>query len=452
MRLSYRVLFVAGLTVVGTVFFACNQLVDAKLPEQGDFSSSGTSSIGQNSAADKDSINKITTDVVLSDYEYYKNLVVSQDTYEVGLITKWHSGFEDKVVYLLRELRDTIVPQAVSSLVRRFPKTFGYMVNQEIGMGISLSNDEDNPAVATLEARLPNDGAAQYGLRVGYVSFDWESNSLVANSRKELEGYVVHEMMHGLMFEALTCGCFGCDSDMDMSNSDPFPMWFREGTAETTCGGARMLRGRLNKKYPNDVINGTNVLDAETEWQLDVTEDEMKDFINSYPLVESESSTAAAYQTGWLAVMYLGYLANGGTSMNPADIAAGLDTLMSQVHGGSSLSRAIQDHSCGKFSGLGDFETKFTGSNAEAVKFTTELMNSIGSGRGSVLADTYGDFSQTPNDSDLLADQPLESRLFWLYIGSNDVYMNKNYGDKFPLFEGGAAYKDGVPGPGAGTR
>lgn len=371
-----------------------------------------------------------------SDYEYYKQLKISRDTCEVQTIVKWHPGYEDKVVHLLQELRDEVVPQAVASLVERFPKTFGHMVGKEIGMGVAF-NSNDTSAVAALSAALPTDDASQYGLIVGYGNFVWEGDVLSANSRREMEAYVVHEMMHGLMSESLTCGYFGCDSSIDIIESQRFPLWFQEGTAEAVCGGARNLRFRLKKQYPNSVVNGTEVLDAETERQLDVTAAEMKDFINTNPLVKSRHSSVAAYQTGWLAVMYLGYLANGGSDMSPSSIAAGLDTLMGQVRDGASLSEAIRRSSCNKFSSIGDFESKFTGENSEVVDFVVKLMNAIGSGRGSVLVDSYKNFTCIPNDSDLLPDQAMDSRLFWLYINANNVYTNKIYGDDYPLLEGG---------------
>lgn len=378
-----------------------------------------------------------------SDYQYYKNLVISKEASQVRAITRYFpEEDEDKIVYLLKELRDTIIPQAVTSLLNRFPKTFAHLKEQEIGMGIFFMNDSGKPSVAAFEAILANEEATQYGLTVNYGNFSWESGALSSNSRNELEAYIVHEMMHALISEALTCGYFGCDSTMQVNKSKQFPLWFQEGIAETTCGSARNLRNHLKKQYLLSVINGTEVLTSEEEEQMVITTDEMEAFIKNNPLNPTSSNKfVATYQIGWLATMYLGYLTNGGTDISPQAIANGLDTLMSEIYSGKTLSQVIQNISYSKYSSLEDFETKFTGENTDVLQFTVDLMNAIGSGRGSVLINTYKDFSSIPNDSDLLSDDSVtnSSKLFWLYIGANNLYTNKIYGDNYPLFEGGFA-------------
>ena len=416
---------------------------DSSTPTTDDSASSTDSSAPSTDKPTHPTDNSTSSNTVWSDYQYYKNLVISKEASQVQAITNYFPPEdEDKIVHLLQELRDTIIPQAVTSLLNRFPNTFSHLKDKEIGMAIFFMNDSGKPSVAAFEAVLANEEATQYGLTVNYGNFSWESGVLSSNSRKELEAYIVHEMMHALISEALTCGYFGCDSTMQVDNSKRFPLWFQEGIAETTCGSARNLRNHLKKQYLLSVINGTEVLTPEEEEQMIITTDEMKDFINNNPLNPTSSNKfVATYQIGWLATMYLGYLTNGGTDTSPQAIANGLDTLMSEIYSGKTLSQVIQNISYSKYISLEDFETKFTGENTDVLQFTVDLMNTIGSGRGSVLINTYKDFSSIPNDSDLLSDDSVtnSSKLFWLYIGANNLYTNKIYGDNYPLFEGGFA-------------
>lgn len=361
----------------------------------------------------------VSTETPLSDYEYYKQLEISRDTAEVWYKIKYLPESDEKqLLYLLKILRNEIVPQSVNVLVECFPQTFSRIENKVIGMGISF-NDDSEAVVASMYSNVPTDDSTHYGLTVGYKNFAWEENHLVDNSRKELESYAVHEMMHGLMSETLSRAYFGIENYPNEDKSKCFPLWFQEGTAETVCGGARLLRKKLGQ-----------------EGQQDITSEAIKEFVNKNPLKSAVSSADvissadAAYSTGWLAVMYLGHLASGSTDINPKSIANGLDTIMSKIYGGMNLSSAIKD-SCKVFEGLADFQTKFTGDNPEVVNFVVELMKAIGSGRGSVLMD---DFSK---DDDLLPNEEMDSALFWLCINSNNVYTNKIYGAGYPLLEGG---------------
>lgn len=436
MKLSCRMLFVVGLTVAGIAFFACNQLVDAKLPEQGNppppSSTSPTdqkSTSGYGLAAD-----------FWSDYEYNKNQEIREDSEYLSPILDFQEN-RAHAAHMLGILRDEVVPQVVNALVNAFPKTFGYLRGRNIGMGVGLNTAEDQ-ALACFFTDVPHTVPSEpisttYGLYIGYGGFAWnEDNTLMANSRKELESTVAHEMTHALMCESLTAGFMGYDNQLNKVPDEAFPLWFREGTAEAASGCARVIRLNLQKKYPDYPIT------EEDERQLDVTDAEMKKFMEDNSLTNGKYN--GTYQIGWLAVMYLGYLAVGGTSMESVDIARGLDTILSQIHGGASLSQAIADNSRGKFSGLADFEAKFTAENDEAVSFAVALMNKIGSGRGSILVQSYAD------DDDLFPDAPLESSLFWSYV-RRDRYTN-NYDEKITaaqMFKGGFATKEGVPGPAA---
>ena len=195
--------------------------------------------------------------------------------------------------------------------------------------------------------------------------------------------------------------------------------------AEVAGGGVRRLWAEVRKYY---VLKKMESMYA-------------KEFLTKFPLTGKHN--LSTYQTGWLAVMYLGYLASGGSNLEPAYIAGGLDTIMSQVHLGKSLDQAIAANSQGKFSGLKDFEAKFTADNQEVVDFTITLLNTVGQGRGSLLFDSYAD------DDDLVPDEPYNTPLFWLYVRRDtktNTYNNEISAKS--LLKGGSATIAGVPGPG----
>ena len=309
------------------------------------------------------------------------------------------------------------------------------------------SSDSVVAAFSANDARgdIPDESVhMEYGLLVKYNNFDWNNDgTLTADSRSELESHIIHEMMHALMCESLTCGYLGRSPELEDLYNDTFPLWFREGTAEAAGGGTRIIWTEFTN--PEFLKNGV--------------EENIKTFLKNYPL-DSESSKSR-YRTGYLATMYLGYLASGKKSMEPQSIAAGLDLLLYKIRCGQSLASAIKDISPvsetgeKKYSDIHSFVSDFTYTNEEVITFVTDLMNMTidkerktetkeeKRGRGSLLASSF-------IESDLLLDEKYETLLFWLYLG-RDVYWN-NYGEAMSarkIFKGGSATKDGVSGLGA---
>lgn len=367
------------------------------------------------------------SNTVWSDYQYYKNLVISKEASQVQAITSYFpEEDEDKIVYLLKELRDTIIPQAVTSLLNRFPKTFAYLKDQEIGMGIALNSNPKTSFVASFYANYgctPGEPdkplSSMYGLTISYGRLAWKTgkHTLPYSSRNELESHVAHEMMHALMSESLTCGFYGINASLD--KAEQFPKWFTEGVAEVAGGGARRIWieiKRITNKYILEQLENTYI----------------EGFLRDNPLIADKD--LSAYQTGYLAVMYLAYLAGGGQSMTSDSLATGLDILMSEIHSGKTLDQVIKENSQNQFNGLEDFQAKFVSTNSNVVDFSTKLLNAIGKGRGSLLTSNYC-------DEDLLINQQQDTPLFWMYMGAKDTWTN-TYNDKFSAssyFKGGAA-------------
>lgn len=409
------------------LFVACHQITDAVVQKQETPLSSSPSDTRQTpdtlvTPPTSNPSSSANTD--FSDYKFYKNLVISKETSQVQAITKYFpKEDENKIIYLLQELRDQIIPQAVTSLLKRFPKTFAYLQDQEIGIGIAFNSDPEVSFVASFSANYactpdePNDPLdSMYGLIISYGRLAWETGNHILPdlSRNELESHVVHEMMHALMCESLTCGFYGITASLN--KTEQFPKWFIEGAAEVAGGGAGRIWREINKEY-----------------KLEQLEEDIyiKEFLVNNPLVADK--TLSVYQTGYLAVMYLAYLAGDEQSMTSDSLATGLDIIMSEIHSGKTLDQVIKENSQNKFSGLEDFQNNFVATNQSVVKFSTDLLNSIGKGRGSLLTSNYC-------DDDLLLNQQQDTPLFWMYMGAKDTWTNK-YNGKISAsryFKGGA--------------
>ena len=227
-----------------------------------------------------------------------KNLVISKEASQVRAITNYFPiEDEDKIVHLLKELRDEIIPQAVTSLLVRFPKTFAHLKDQEIGMAIALNSNPGASFVASFSANYaytlgePHKPLSSiYGLIISYARLAWEPGNhiLPELSRNELESHVAHEMMHALMCESLTCGYYGINASLN--ETEQFPKWFTEGAAEVAGGGARTIWLKINNKYILEQLENTYI----------------EGFLRDNPLIAD--TDLSAYQTGYLAVKLLGQI------------------------------------------------------------------------------------------------------------------------------------------------
>jgi flagellin len=163
------------------------------------------------------------------------------------------------------------------------------------------------------------------------------------------------------MFDTVTNGMLGTQG------ASSFPQWFTEGMAQAVGGGFDYTRSKLKSTFSDSEISN---------WLSDLNTD-----------------TYSNYSQGYVASMYLGYVANGGTgAVTSASIANGLNTILQDIQDGYSLSQAIYMESNGTYSDLSDFENKFS---TDAVGFTKDLMTAVGSGDGSVVAASLSADSST---------------------------------------------------------
>lgn len=327
--------------------------------------------------------------------------------------------------YLKDTLKNQILPQTIKAVLEDFPQTFSYLDQADIGIGLLLFDGELTTKYSGTLAYVAVDPIWNiseetvqfelgYGLGVNYTLASFEDSvtgELTAEGRAQMEGIIVHEMMHAMMFEALSAGMLG--RDHYAGYKEGFPNWFVEGTAQAVGGGADTVRKALGIT-------------------ADLSESEIQAKLSSFYLDKDNYYTN--YGTGYLAVMYLGYLANGTGSVASDDIAAGLDRLLNDIRGGKSLEKAIADNT--KYEGIADFKAWFA---EDAASFTKRLMTEAGDGLGALAAPSY-------KDTDILANDTLQENIFHLNITQNQVI--NAYPEAYTVISGGFTSEAGLPGPG----
>lgn len=249
-------------------------------------------------------------------------------------------------------LENSIVPQAVNSILNTFQVFDNAQKAGQLSNEIGLTLYKDSSSILAYVAiqykynsnNMIVDNSIKLNLSVnaGTLKFD-SSNNLTADSRTALETTIVHEMMHAFMDDLLTDGMVGANNGK-LDKTNKFPSWFSEGMAQSAAGGCANT---------NDWVNSSMKLNAGSSL------DTISSTVRSAAHKLSSRSTSSQYGTGYLASMYLGYLAAGSPSnLTSANLAGGLNTVMTKLAGGDSLSDVIKQVSGGKYTSLSDFERK----------------------------------------------------------------------------------------------
>ncbi len=243
------------------------------------------------------------------------------------------------------QLKDVYVPTLLGDITSSLSSA-----TPTIASGLSIGLEmycTNNNVLAYVSS---NGQSYSLGVNLYYLS---ETNGSIAMN-DDLATTIAHEMTHAVMFDTVSNGMFG------INGADSFPSWFVEGTAQAV-GGAINYCQELTYRYMGS--------DSDISTWLS----RLTDTSNAYN----------SYAQGYIASMYLGYVAGGEGSVTSATIANGINNILSDISNGYSLSESIYKRSNGKYSTLSDFENKFS---TDAVTFTKNLVAAIGNGAGSIVA------------------------------------------------------------------
>lgn len=280
--------------------------------------------------------------------------------------------------WLKNELTNNMVPKAVGGILSTFSGAFANNPNISTTIGAQLYT-EPSSTLAYVACRYSYDASGkiagmELNLSVNLNSLTFSGGQLTAISQKELEGTIAHEMMHAFMDDGLPNGMIGINSSGVIDKSNQFPKWFKEGMAQTAAGGC--------SNY-NDWVNGGLGLHA------NMSESSISAVVTDAKNKLSSGSTASQYGTGYLACMYLGYLAGGANTVSSAAIGGGLDKILTEMKNGKTLNQVINDISGGKYISISDFQRKF--GDSDSSHFISLLLKEAGNiGSGSVIAPNLG--------------------------------------------------------------
>lgn len=345
------------------------------------------------------------------------------ETIQTGTGTPTISGYSN----LKNVLQTEIVPQAVTSVLSAYSPALNYLSSSSIGIGLKLYNDPVSTALAAVTLVYGASGGyvdssmLKYQLSVNMSSLAFDAGgNLTDTSRSALETTIAHEMVHGLMDEGLTNGMLGITNGVvDSANS--FPGWFVEGMAQTAAGGYANC---------NDWVNGGGGLGITASTSQSSISAKVTNSSNS--LVSG--TTSSKYATGYLACMYLGYLASGTSNITAADISNGLGKALSDLIGGKSLDTVIRERTGGKYTSVSDFQSRFGDTDSSSFIYRlTQVAGSTGNG---------GLATGNLSDSDLLSNTPIATSLFELDT-TNDTVKNI-YPSDVNVLSGGGRSNSGI--------
>lgn len=285
------------------------------------------------------------SDIVFLDADYMS--FEMQDFSKAIDEAKAHKTFtQNGLAGFANEIKNNYMPTLLGDIVSALPQSAVPTVS---GMKIGLKMYyEDNSTLAYVSS---NGVSFQLGINLKFL--DEVGGNI--KMTPDLATTIAHEMTHAVMFDATTNGMLG------VCGADQFPSWFVEGTAQAVGGAINYCSELVHNAIPN----GDGAI---SKWLSRLT-----DTSNPYN----------AYAQGYVASMYLGYVAGGGGAVDASTIASGLDSIIKDIEDGYSLSQAISRKTNGKYYDLADFEDSFS---KDAVQFTKDLVNAIGSGTGSIAS------------------------------------------------------------------
>jgi hypothetical protein len=367
---------------------------------------------------------------------------------------------EDNLAWLVSFVKDVIEPEAVALLQEKFPAYKSAAKNSELGKDIGLyvyyessdssstskSDSDDNGStegnsqgtVAYVSWKTQTDSESneftfsyRLGINASYLyAYDEETGTYSFDNEKAnslLDCTVVHEMMHAFMDDYERTGMTGYQysesTGYKLTNKDSvaFPNWFTEGMATAVDNAYQYWNNNFHNSYgydkENDIYSASALKESylgNSKMQLSYAEN--YDFNNPGGMDNSQSS----YVSGYLANVYLGYLAaqkydskdaikkdknDAVKIISSSVILSGVNHILEELHKGKTLDDVIKEISTVDgtplYSDTADFTKKFIASSDEAVtdnnaslEFCTNLLNYLedasdekGTANGSILVD-----------------------------------------------------------------
>ena len=249
-------------------------------------------------------------------------------------------------------LKNEYVPRVLYGITQKF--TFARPSAESMKIGLELYyNDYKKADLASVTSN-----GKEYKLSINMAALEKTDDGKVdvEGDKGAFFGSLTHEMMHAVMFDAVSAGMLAdrvWHGNGFTEYVDEFPGWFYEGICQTVGGGINYCSAALGY------------------YDLRLSEygkENMTAWLDKFYWLGYE-----AYAQGYIACLYLGHLAGGSTDTVTADnIAKGLDAIVLDLADGYSLSQTIYRRTQGKYTSIEDLQKKFA---ADAYDFTIKFLD-----------------------------------------------------------------------------
>lgn len=260
---------------------------------------------------------------------------------------------------LADKLASELIPNASNQILNAFPSLDTMDRNIELSLEISnIDGSSGTLAFAQISYYTSTGEITTYTLKVDISDFTDADAQGTGPNAEMLESTIAHEMMHEVMYNALTDG-------MTAYGSETFPQWFVEGTAQVAGGG--FTTG----------WNSTLQFIEQSGGDPSVKNTQVSNYLKSY------TPSGRPYGHGYLASAYLGYLASGQPDVSSESISKGLDNIFkSMITDGKSLNDAIAANTA--FASAAAVEAAFASPDSGLIAFVRDL--AAAGGAGSAIA------------------------------------------------------------------
>lgn len=401
---------------------------------------------------------------------------------------------EDELVSLVDLIINKIQPRAVRLLKEKFPafaeaaeqnglgKAIGLYVYRMNGDrdGVTAHQQTSASALAYVQAEMYGykDGSAGIGLILGVNTQQFEEEDSsgklhIGSSEKlvsDLHNTIVHEMLHGFMYDYNRTGSIGTPDPGDFLRSASrlkrirrtyqFPSWFEEGLASSVENVYQFRYERFQFLLYDgnggfgDRHTAENLLQTYTTTDFVLKDGRTRK--DNYDLEDPDKESTSVYVTGYLADLYLGEMAarslglgssvttdESGTRVSSEKIRLGLNSVLKRLHEGESLDEIIGSISGGAFRDVKDFEARFikgTDKQGEedSLGFVVSFLNymqdigkqNVKIPNGSILFDFSRDFTSPLSGIDAVHEP------FYKITDSND-FVESTVKPGVPYTDGG---------------
>lgn len=230
-------------------------------------------------------------------------------------------GLANTTDAVANKIANELVPNAVAQLLNTFPALKTAQGSDTIELGLRIYSNPSSSTLAYAQASYTGtlgDKPMSMLLAVNTAKFPDVSSLESGEAAGELKTTIMHELMHSIMQYNLPDG-------MAANRGRQFPMWFIEGTSQAAGGG---FTANWNEW----------IRDLRVGMQFGVWDGE--EVVRKWGLDDPQMGE---YAQGYLATLYLGHLAAGGSGApNASTIASGLNKIFEELASGKTFDQALK--------------------------------------------------------------------------------------------------------------